>query len=223
FSNNTATGTLARAFGNGSSNIAIGDHADARGDSSKNIAIGANSLAANDSIAFGNGARASFVNSAAFGNNAVAARANQQVFGTFLNTYTMPGLPLPASNAAQFGGTSLVTTYGFGNLGTMPLTSLGLASSSDLATLSVSVDQLSRRIGKANTGVAMGFAMAGVPSLLANEKFALSTSWGTFQGENGAALSGAFRIYRNVQLQGSFAYGFRENMAGGHAGLRFGF
>jgi hypothetical protein len=31
------------------------------------------------------------------------------------------------------------------------------------------------------------------------------------------------RIYHNVQLQASFAYGFRENMAGGHAGLRFGF
>ena len=50
-----------------------------------------------------------------------------------------------------------------------------------------------------------------------------STHWGTFQGENGAALSGAVRIYHNVQLQAGFAYGFRENMAGGHAGLRFGF
>jgi hypothetical protein len=29
--------------------------------------------------------------------------------------------------------------------------------------------------------------------------------------------------YHNVQLNGSFAYGFRENMAGGRAGLRFGF
>jgi len=46
---------------------------------------------------------------------------------------------------------------------------------------------------------------------------------GTFQGENGAALSGAVRIYHNVQLQAGFAYGFRENMAAGHAGLRFGF
>jgi len=26
-----------------------------------------------------------------------------------------------------------------------------------------------------------------------------------------------------MQLHGSFAYGFRENMAGGQAGLRFGF
>ncbi len=69
----------------------------------------------------------------------------------------------------------------------------------------------------------MAFAMAGVPTVLPNEKFVFTTTWGTFQGENGAALSGAVHIYKNVQLQGSFAYGFRENMAGGHAGLRFGF
>ena len=65
--------------------------------------------------------------------------------------------------------------------------------------------------------------MAGVPTVLPNEKFVLTANWGTFQGENGAALSGAVRIYHNVQLNGSFAYGFRENMAGGRAGLRFGF
>ena len=82
---------------------------------------------------------------------------------------------------------------------------------------------LSQKLRKTNTGVAMGFAMAGVPTLLSTEKVALSVNWGTFQGENGGALSGAVRIYHNVQLQGSFAYGFRENMAGGHAGLRFGF
>jgi hypothetical protein len=69
----------------------------------------------------------------------------------------------------------------------------------------------------------MAFAMAGVPALLPSEKFAFSANWGTFEGENGAALSGAVRIYRNVQLQGSFAYGFRANTPGGHAGLRFGF
>ncbi len=57
------------------------------------------------------------------------------------------------------------------------------------------------------------------------EKSATSHSlchWSAFQGENGAALSGAVRFYHNMQLQGSFAYGFRENMAGGHAGFRFG-
>ena len=219
-SGNTAIGTRANASGNGSSNVAIGDSATASGDSSKNTAIGANSLAANNSAAFGAGAQATFVNSAAFGNGAKATRANQQAFGTTTNTYSMPGLTSAASKAAQSGPTQVVTTDALGNLGTTAPSSLGLATGADVA---LSVDQLSRRINKSNTGVAMAFAIAGVPTLLSTEKFAFATNWGTFQGENGAALSGAVRIYRNVQLQGSFAYGFRENMAGGHAGLRFGF
>ena len=85
------------------------------------------------------------------------------------------------------------------------------------------VDLLGQKTAKAFTGVAMAFAMSGVPTVLPNERFVLSTNWGTFQGENGAALSGAIRIYHHMQLHGSFAYGFRENMAGGQAGLRFGF
>jgi hypothetical protein len=217
---NTATGTLANASGNNSSNVAMGKSADAHGDGTSNTAVGANSLAANNSSAFGAGAQAAFINSAAFGNGAKATRANQQVFGTNSNTYTMPGVTSAASKAAQSGPTQVVTTDAFGNLGVTAPSTIGLASGADLTT---SVDLLSRRINKANTGVAMAFAMAGVPTVLPHEKFVFTTTWGTFQGENGAALSGAVRIYRNVQLQGSFAYGFRENMAGGHAGLRFGF
>ena len=82
---------------------------------------------------------------------------------------------------------------------------------------------MDQKTGKAFTGVAMAFAMAGAPAVLPSEKFVFTANWGTFQGENGAALSAAFRIYQNVQLNASFGYGFRENMAGGRAGLRFGF
>jgi hypothetical protein len=221
FSNNTAAGPFAKASGNGSSNVAMGDHADAHGDNSNNIAIGANSLAANNSVAFGAGAQAAFVNSAAFGNGAVATRANQQVFGTLSNTYSMPGLPSAASRAAQAKGTELelVTTDPFGNLAAMPMSSLGLASATDVTALSANVDQLNRRISKANTGVAMAFALAGVPTLLPGKKFALSANWGTFDSENGAALSGAMRVYHDVQFNASFAYGFRENIPGGRIGV----
>jgi hypothetical protein len=218
---NTAVGSHANASGDGGSNVAIGSRAKASGGGDKNTAVGANAAATGtNSSAFGQGATANFVNSAAFGSGATVTRANQQVFGTNTNTYTVPGLTSAASNAAQSGPTQFVTTDASGNLGTLPLSSLGVASTTDVVA---SVGQLNRRISKANTGVAMAFAMAGVPALLSTEKFAFSASWGAFQGENGAALSGAVRIYRNVQLQGSFAYGFRENMAGGHAGLRFGF
>jgi hypothetical protein len=115
----------------------------------------------------------------------------------------------------------VVTSDASGNLASTPISSLVTAF--DPTAINARLDLLDRRSGKAFTGVAMAFAMAGVPTVLPNEKFVISANWGTFQGENGAALSGAVRIYHNIQLQGSFAYGFRENMAGGHAGLRFGF
>ena len=67
----------------------------------------------------------------------------------------------------------------------------------------------------------MAFAMSASPTLLPGKKFALSANWGTFQGENGAALTGAIRLSGDIQLNGAFAYGFRENMSGGRAGLSF--
>jgi hypothetical protein len=216
-SGNIATGFMADSHGDNSGNIAIGDHARAIGNSTKNTAVGTNAAATgHNSSAFGAGAEATFANSAAFGASANTTRDNQQVFGTATNTYTLPGVASAASAAAQSGPTQVLTTDASGNLASVPISSLGLSSASDIATLI-------QKVRKGFTGVAMAFAMAGVPTLLSTEKFAFSASWGTFQGENGAALSGAMRIYHNVQLQGSFAYGFRENMAGGHAGLRFGF
>jgi hypothetical protein len=212
---NTATGRLSKASGNSSSNVAIGDHADAHGDAAQNTAVGANSVATgNNSAAFGAGAQAPFINSAAFGAGAVATRPNQQVFGTSSNTYTLPGLTSPASAAAQSGPTQFVTTDAAGNLATTSFSTTGLASASDLA-------RLDQKVGKAYTGTAMAFAMSASPTLLPGKKFALSANWGTFQGQNGTALSGAVRLYKDVQLNAAFAYGFRENMAGGRAGVGF--
>ncbi|HKF22160.1 MAG TPA: YadA-like family protein [Candidatus Angelobacter sp.] len=213
-SNNTATGINARAFGDNSSNVAMGLSADAHGNGTSNTAVGANSLAANNSAAFGAGAQAAFVNSAAFGVGAKATRANQQVFGTATNTYTMPGLTSAASKAAQSGPTQVVTTDAFGNLGTTAPSTLGLASGADLSALT-------RQVRKSYTGISMAFALAGVPTLLPGKKFALSANWGTFENENGAALSGVMRVYRDMQLNASFAYGFRDNVPGGRIGVSY--
>ena len=76
---------------------------------------------------------------------------------------------------------------------------------------------------KAFTGVAMAFAMVGSPTVMPNEKVALSINWGTFAGANGSAVSAAMRINHNMQLNGGFGYGFGENVPGGRVGLRFGF
>jgi len=91
----------------------------------------------------------------------------------------------------------------------------------DPTAIDLRLDQLSRQISKAFTGTAMAFAMSASPTLLPGKKFALSANWGTFQGENGAALTGAVRLSGDIQLNGAWAYGFRENMSGGRAGLSF--
>jgi len=183
--------------------------------------------------AYGEGAHADFLNSAAFGGGATVTRANQVVVGTASNTYTLPGITSAASKAAQTGPTHVVTSDAFGdlalgnangggagaNFGGVPLDGIPGGPAVDLAGVNLRLDQLFQRISKAYTGTAMAFAMSASPTLLPGKKFALSANWGTFQGENGAALSGAIRIFHDMQLNGAFAYGFRENMSGGRAGL----
>jgi hypothetical protein len=158
--------------------------------------------------------------SAAFGTGAVATRANQQMFGTATNTYTMPGIASAASKAAQSGPTEIVTSDAAGNLATTPLSSLGIASTADLSAINARLDDLTTRSNKAFTGVAMAFAMAGVPTLLPGEKVAMTINYGTFEGASGLALNAAFRLTSNMQLTGGIGYGPDENIAGGRVGLR---
>jgi trimeric autotransporter adhesin len=229
-SRNTATGVLANASGDGGRNIAIGSNANASGVFTNNTAVGSDSTATGlNSSAFGNRASATFANSAAFGNGATATSANQQMFGTATNTYTMPGITSAASRSAQSGATQIVTSDSGGNLATSTPAGLGLASSADigginarLGGINARLDDLTTRSNNAFTGVAMAFAMAGVPTLMPNEKFAITTNWGTFQGANGLALNAAVKITDNMQLNGGIGYGPDQRIAGGRAGLRFG-
>jgi hypothetical protein len=106
-------------------------------------------------------------------------------------------------------------------VGASTLDGFGTQAAFDPTVINMRLDQLSHQISKAYVGTAMAFAMSASPTLLPGKKFALSANWGTFQGENGGALTGAIRIYRDMQLNGAFAYGFRENMSGGRAGLSY--
>lgn len=222
-SQNTATGSGANASGNGSGNVAMGEFANASGAGVSNVAIGnhANATGAN-STAMGNGASATFSNSAAFGNGATVTRANQQVFGTASNTYTMTGITSAASKAAQSGTLQLVTSDAAGNLATAPLAAAGVASTGDIAGINAQLNDLTSRSNKAYTGVAMAFAMAGVPTVLPHEKIAMTMNYGNFQGTNGLALNAAVRLGEYVQLNGGIGYGINENIAGGRIGVRVG-
>jgi hypothetical protein len=218
-----ASGANSVAFGigaqaTGASSIAIGQGAVATG----SVAIGAAARAGGGGTAVGDNTSATFANSAAFGRGAQATRANQQVFGTASNTYTMAGVTSAASKAAQSGPTQVVTSDAGGNLATATLADLGLASNSDLAVINGRLDALTHRSNKAFTGIAMAFAMAGMPTLLPGERFAITMNWGTFEGANGLALGTAMRLSENLQLNGSIGYGADQNLVGGRVGLRLG-
>jgi YadA-like membrane anchor domain/Head domain of trimeric autotransporter adhesin len=182
-----------------------------------------------NAVAMGSGASANFDNSVAIGNGATTTRANQQVFGTASNTYTMGGITSAASRAAQSGPVQVVTSDASGNLATSTLAGLGLASvgdingiNSQLAGINSRLDNLTSMSNKATTGVAMAFAMAGVPTLMPDERFAITMNWGNFQSANGVALNAAVRVDQHVQFNAGVGYGANQNIVGARAGLRFG-
>ena len=128
-------------------------------------------------------------------------------------------LPAPAASAgvgAKRPDPCVIVMFGAGgDLAAYTPSELGLASQSEL-------NRVSDRTDKALTGVAMAFAMAGAPTLLQSETFAMTGNWGTFEGENGLAVNAAVRLAKNVQLNGGVTYGLNENLAGGRVGVQVG-
>ncbi len=228
---NTATGYAAGQNVTGNSNTAYGNQAGQFVTGDNNIAMGSNAgmgtsaaspLVVDNTVAIGNSAIASANGAVAIGNGAQATRTNQFALGTTDNSYTMAGITSAASRAAQTGPTQLVTSDAGGNLATTSLANLGIASASDLGAINSRIDDLNTRTNKATTGVAMAFAMAGVPTLMPTETFAVALNWGTFQGSNGLAFNGAYRISNNVQINGGVGYGTDERLVGGRVGMRLG-
>jgi hypothetical protein len=222
-SRNTAVGDQASARGNTSFNVAVGNGANASGDNMSNTAVGNGAIATGaNSAAFGAGAQATAANSAAFGNGAVATRANQQAFGTAANTYTMAGVASAASRTAQGAPTHFVMSNSSGDLAAFTPAELGLATAGDLNAINARLNDIGGMTDKALTGVAMAFAMAGVPNLMPHEKFAIAVNYGTFQGRHGVAFNSALKLHDNVQFTAGVGYGANERLVGGRAGLRFG-
>ncbi len=79
-----------------------------------------------------------------------------------------------------------------------------------------------RDIDRNTEGVALAMAMAGTPTLLPMENFALTANWGQFEGAHGLAAGFAVRLDQNLQLNGGIAYGPNENTVGTRAGVRIG-
>ena len=219
------------ALVNGSNTVAFGAGAGTGNAKANNaVAIGQNArVGADNATAVGQGTSAKFANSAAFGQGATTTRADQQVFGTSTNTYTMSGITSAASQTAQGAPTALVTSNANGDLAAHSFADLGLATSSDLASINQRLDgvdarvnRLDARVNRANEGVAMAFAMAGVPTVLPHEKIAVTANWGNFEGENGFAAGAALRLDQSWQLNAGVAAGSSGHTFGSRVGVRLG-
>jgi hypothetical protein len=141
--------------------------------------------------------------------------------GTASNTYRMPGIASAASLAAQSGPTSFVTTDANGNLATSSFNPGAIATlQSDVSLLQTNVATLQTQMKQAFEGTAIAIAMGG-SALPSDKKFAISTNWGTFRGQNAASVLAQMRVTDNIVINGGVAMGFAQGGVGGRAGVTF--
>jgi hypothetical protein len=131
----------------------------------------------------------------------------------------MAGITSAASLAAQVGPTSLVTTDAFGNLAATSFNPQSISSLQDnVAILQGNVATLQTQVKQAFEGTAVAIAMTG-NALPSDKRFAISTNWGTFRGQNAMSLGAQMRLSEYVVLNGGIAAGFAQGGVGGRAGL----
>jgi hypothetical protein len=221
--NSTATGQNSAASGdfstaNGSLSTASGLQSTAIGAASSatkfdSTAVGINSTASGEtSTAVGAQATAGFVNSSAIGFGATTTRDNQVVLGTASNTYTAPGIASAASRAAQSGPKGVVTSDLNGNLAT--------ANVNSIVTSSSAFQDLQHQSHINSEGAAMAIAMGGGTTILPDNKvMAVSTNWGTFNGQGALGFSGVARVSDNWYANGGVGVGTGFGSTGGRAGM----
>ena len=124
----------------------------------------------------------------------------------------MSGITSAASLSAQSGPTKVVTTDANGNLAAASF------SGQDISTLQSAVGSLQGQMRQAFEGTAIAIAMGG-SALPSDKKFAISTNWGTFRGQNAMSLGAQMRLSEYVVLNGGVAAGFAQGGVGGRAGV----
>jgi hypothetical protein len=131
----------------------------------------------------------------------------------------MPGITSAASLAAQSGPTSLVTTDANGNLATTSFNPQDISAlQTNVSALQSSVAILQGQMKQAFEGTAIAIAMGG-SALPSDKKFAITTNWGTFRGENAGSVVAQMRVSDHVVLNGAVGAGFAQGGVGGRAGV----
>lgn len=171
--------------------------------------------------ALGTNSSAAFANSAAIGSGVTTTRANQVAVGTATNTYTLAGVTSTASTAAQTGPTKVVTTDAFGNLAAASFTPQDISTlQSNVGILQQDVSILQQQMKQAFEGTAIAIAMGGA-SLPADKRFAISTNWGNFRGQNAVGVAAQFRLTDYAVANLGVGGGFAQGGIGSRAGVTF--
>jgi hypothetical protein len=150
------------------------------------------------------------------------------MFGTATATYTMPGITSAASLAAQSGPLKFVTSDANGNLAVSNFSAPDVTNlSNNITNLQTNVTALQANVATLQTDVRKGFEGTAVAIALGggylpdNKRFAISTNWGTFRGENAASFVAHVRVNDFMVVNGGFASGFQHGGLGGRAGATF--
>lgn len=86
-----------------------------------------------------------------------------------------------------------------------------------MSQLSQQISQVDRKADVATEGVAIALALKS-PAVADGKTFAVSGGWGTFEGHNAFAVSGAVRANSALQFDAGVAVGTQNSTVGGRAG-----
>jgi hypothetical protein len=169
-----------------------------------------------------------------FGSTNYPTTAGAQV--TPANSYValFQQIQTPGGVTMDYAGAGVVSLSNFASSNSVvTLSSQFAAVSSQLAGVSSQLagvssqltavsSQLAKYNSQSNKGIAMAYAMAGVPDLRDDENIAFAGNWGTFQSQNGFAIGAAYRLADHVSANAGFAASADGQQYGGRVGFRIG-
>lgn len=211
----TQSGSIAvglNASSTGLNSIAIGTGATATG----SVAVGAGAIAANGGAAYGDGAVATAPLSTAVGPNASATAANAVAIGS--------GSTNTVANTVSFGSAGNERRLTNVAAGISPTDAVNVGQLNSVAAgFQNEISSLQTQTDKVKDGVALALAVGGAATLQPGRKFALSTSYGNFQGSNALGVGATALIHETqgyaLTVNAGAGWGMNTNSVGTRAAV----
>lgn len=115
----------------------------------------------------------------------------------------------------------MVTTDAFGNLAAASFTPQDISGlQSSVGSLQQNVGILQQQMKQSFEGTAIAIALGGAV-LPADKKFAISTNWGNFRGQNAVGVAAQYRLTNYAVANVGVGGGFAQGGFGSRAGVTF--